>query len=93
MDKCEAKSFDLLLLAVPIEKKASVNYDEFCELYYGALPGSMQVIEENVLYYEYFFFKADSINSLLKQEESFKVILVKKQVNPGNIDQMGLLDY
>ena len=66
------------------------DYDEL-EFYYGALPGSMQLIEEGMLYYQYLFFDPKPIINILNQEKTFKGILEKMQINRDNIDQIAPL--
>jgi hypothetical protein len=89
-----SEPFNIVMLAIPIDKnEVTPDYNKFSQLYYGALPGTMQFFDGEKLFYEYFFFKEDLLISLLKGEQSFKGVLVKKQINPENIGQIGLLVY
>lgn len=86
--------FNIILLAIPVDAIESPPHDdEYAQLYYGALPGSMQFFDGRVLYYEYFFFKEDLLIPLLKNMQSFKGVLIKKQIDADNIAQLGLFVY
>lgn len=82
-------NFEIFLIAVPIYEvnghRRYPEYNEFLEFYYGPAPGNMQIVEGKKLYYQYFFFKEDSIIEILKKEQTFEAILVKKRINRENI--------
>lgn len=84
--------FDIFLISVPIYEingnRIYPGYDEYLEFYYGATPGNMQIVEGKQLYYQYFFFKENSITEILKREDTSKAILVKKRISRKNINQL-----
>ena len=83
--------FNVIRLAIPVQENGVSNHLDFSnisELYYGAAPGSMQIIENGTLYYQYFFFEPKPIIYILEQKETFKGVLEKRQINQENINRI-----
>lgn len=83
------ESTPLLLLAMPAsDDYKDPGYNKLSEFYIGPAPGTMQAVENKKLYYLYFFFKEKNIFKLIQQEPSFRVVLIKKDINRNNIGKM-----
>ena len=85
-------SFSVIRLDIPgdeiVYDSDHQYYHNYSQLYYGAAPGSMQVIIDGTLYYQYFFFEFKPITDILDQKEAFRGIIGKRQINRDNIDQV-----
>lgn len=85
-------SFSIIRLDIPgdeiVYDSDHQYYHNYSQLYYGAAPGSMQVIIDGTLYYQYFFFESNPIAYILDQKEAFRGIIEKRQINRDNIEQV-----
>lgn len=74
-------SFGIIWLDIPgdeiVYDSDHQYYHNYSQLYYGAAPGSMQVIIDGTLYYQYFFFESWPITYILDQKEDSEALLRK----------------